>query len=178
MTKTVSIGLGGRNFIIDEDAYISLKCYLDTYEATLSDNKKEVMDEIEMRMADLLRASMNGREVVGIETVDSIAKAMGLPEGSGDAANSGYQTEPIHKFYRDSDDKKVGGVCSGIALFWDFDVTVVRIIALILLICGGAGFWVYVICWIIAPLAKTACEKCELRGIPCTVENMRKFTSR
>lgn len=176
MKKTVSIGLGGRNFIIDEDAYRSLKCYLDNYEATLSENRKEVMDEIEMRMADLLRDGMNGREVVDIEMIGNTAKAMGLPEGSGDDVCSG-SGGPVHKFYRDSDDKKIGGVCSGIALYWDFDVTVVRIISLILLFCGGTGFWAYVICWVIAPLAKTAKEKCELRGIPCTVENLQKFTN-
>jgi hypothetical protein len=52
----------------------------------------------------------------------------------------------------------------------------VRILFLIALICGSAGFWIYVIVWIAAPVANTAAEKCELRGIPATAENIRKFT--
>ena len=44
------------------------------------------------------------------------------------------------------------------------------------LICGSAGFWIYLVIWIAAPEAMTAAEKCELRGIPANAENIRRFT--
>jgi hypothetical protein len=41
---------------------------------------------------------------------------------------------------------------------------------------GSAGGWVYLVLWIIAPEARTAAEKCEMRGIPPTAENIRRFS--
>lgn len=186
MRKTVTIGLGGRNFIIDEDAYILLGSYLDGYAATLKENRKEIMDEVEMRIADLLRGGLNGQEVVDSKMVRNVAQQMGFPEV--DAAKGQHSPDTkstcvnpdghiTHKFYRDTDDRKIGGVCGGIAAYFDVDVTIIRIIALVILFCGGVGFWFYIICCIVAPSAYTAAEKCELRGIPCTADNLQRFTN-
>ena len=51
----------------------------------------------------------------------------------------------------DQQNKKIAGVCAGIANYLDIDVTVVRILFLIGLICGSFGFWVYLIVWAVAP---------------------------
>jgi hypothetical protein len=42
---------------------------------------------------------------------------------------------------------------------------------------GSAGFWIYVILWIAAPLAETPAQKCQMYGLPVTAENLRKFSS-
>jgi phage shock protein PspC (stress-responsive transcriptional regulator) len=84
--------------------------------------------------------------------------------------------DTARKLFRDPDGKKIGGVCSGIALFLNVDVVLIRVIFLIALICGSAGFWIYLIILIAAPEARTAAEKCELRGIPATAENIKRFT--
>ncbi|MBP3331479.1 MAG: PspC domain-containing protein [Tidjanibacter sp.] len=55
------------------------------------------------------------------------------------------------KFCRVSNGK-IAGVCGGIAKYLNLDVTLVRIIFLILLICGSLGFWAYLICWLVAPV--------------------------
>lgn len=60
-------------------------------------------------------------------------------------------TEEVRKLYRNSSDKKIAGVCSGLAKFLGLDPTIVRIVALLALIFGGIGFWAYIIIWIIAP---------------------------
>lgn len=80
-----------------------------------------------------------------------------------------------HKFYLNSDDKKIGGVCSGFAAYLDVDVTLVRIIMLCLLLIAGCGLLFYLICWAVAPTAYTAEEKCALRGLEPTPENKAKF---
>ena len=82
----------------------------------------------------------------------------------------------VRKFYRDREGKKIAGVCSGLALYLNIDVTILRIIFLVAFIFGSAGFWVYLVLWIIAPEARTAAEKCELRGIPPTAANIRRFS--
>jgi phage shock protein PspC (stress-responsive transcriptional regulator) len=57
------------------------------------------------------------------------------------------------KLYRSRDDRVIAGVCGGLAKYFGIDTTLVRIIALILLVPGGLpGFVPYVILWIIVPL--------------------------
>lgn len=46
----------------------------------------------------------------------------------------------------------IGGVCQGLADYFNVDVVLVRIIALVLLFAGSVGFWVYLALWIITPL--------------------------
>jgi len=47
----------------------------------------------------------------------------------------------------------------------------------VLLLCASCGFWIYLVLWIIAPKANTPTEKCELRGLEPTYENLSKFTT-
>ena len=54
---------------------------------------------------------------------------------------------------RSSTDKKIAGVCAGLADYFDMDPTIIRVIWLLLLICAGTGFLAYVILWIVLPLA-------------------------
>jgi phage shock protein PspC (stress-responsive transcriptional regulator) len=61
------------------------------------------------------------------------------------------ETPTPKKLFRKASDKKIAGVCSGIAEYLNVDVTVVRILFLIALICGSIGLWIYLIVWICAP---------------------------
>jgi phage shock protein PspC (stress-responsive transcriptional regulator) len=189
MKKTVNVAIGGCSFIIDEDAYNVIENYLDRFKAAIGteSSSKDVMEELESRIADLLKGRLAGREVVSSDMAEAVIGQLGYPEGYNpqeensnphdNSSSTGTNTEkPVRKLFRDPDDKKIAGVCSGLALFLGIDVVLVRILFLIALICGSAGFWIYVIVWIAAPVANTAAEKCELRGIPATAENIRKFT--
>lgn len=190
MKKTVNVAIGGCSFIIDEDACNALSNYLDRFKAAIGDSSssKEVMDELENRIADLLKGRLGSREVVTLAIAEEVIGQLGYPEGytgpescassdnGGQKQYDGYQERPVRKLYRDTDEKKIAGVCSGLALFLGVDVVIMRIIFLIAFICGTAGGWIYLIIWIAAPEAKTAAEKCELRGIPATAENIRRFT--
>lgn len=189
MKKTVNVAIGGCSFIIDEDAYNIIENYLDRFKAAIGteSSSKDIMEELESRIADLLKGRLAGREVVSSDMAEAVIGQLGYPEGYkpqeensnpyDNSSSTGTNTEkPVRKLFRDPDDKKIAGVCSGLALFLGIDVVLVRILFLIALICGSAGFWIYVIVWIAAPVANTAAEKCELRGIPATAENIRKFT--
>ncbi len=55
------------------------------------------------------------------------------------------------KLYRSTTNKKLFGVCGGLAEYFDIDATVVRIIFLILLLCAGGGGVAYLICALVMP---------------------------
>lgn len=54
---------------------------------------------------------------------------------------------------RSGRDKKIAGVCAGVAYYLDMDPTIVRVIWGVLAFCYGAGIVAYIILWIIAPVA-------------------------
>ncbi|MCQ2071909.1 MAG: PspC domain-containing protein [Bacteroidaceae bacterium] len=55
------------------------------------------------------------------------------------------------KLYRSSENKKICGVCQGLADYFDMDVTIMRIIFLVLLLCCGGGLLIYLICALVMP---------------------------
>ena len=58
----------------------------------------------------------------------------------------------MRKLYRSTTNKKIAGVCGGLAEFFNIDPTIIRIIFVILLLPGGfPGFIPYVILWIVVP---------------------------
>ena len=184
MKRTVNIALGGRCFTIEDDACNSLSSYLESYKAGLSPaGESEVMDELEMRIADLFEEKLKGRVVVPIEMVREIIDQLGMPEWQADAASENYKTPEQQKystskrFYRDMDTNMIGGVCSGLSIYLNVDIILIRVIFIVALFCGSVGFWIYVALWLLAPVARTAVQKCEQRGVPPTVENIRYFAN-
>ncbi len=59
----------------------------------------------------------------------------------------------MKRLYRSTTDKKIAGVCGGLAEYFNIDATIIRVIFAILLLPGGLpGFIPYVILWIVVPL--------------------------
>lgn len=54
-------------------------------------------------------------------------------------------------FTRSTTDRRIAGVCGGLAKYLNIDPTVIRIIFLALLLIFGGGFLLYLIIWIAAP---------------------------
>lgn len=57
----------------------------------------------------------------------------------------------MKRLYRSVKDKKISGVCAGMAEYFNIDVAIVRIIFLSAALFGGLGIVVYIICWICMP---------------------------
>ncbi len=55
------------------------------------------------------------------------------------------------RFYLSTNDKKIGGVCGGLAEYFDIDPLLVRIAFLFLIFCVGGGLMLYLILWLLAP---------------------------
>lgn len=58
------------------------------------------------------------------------------------------------KLYRSTTNKKLFGVCGGLAEYFDVDATVIRIIYLLLLLGAGIGLLAYLVCALIMPEKK------------------------
>lgn len=71
----------------------------------------------------------------------------------GAAAPAPTFAAPSRRLMRSSRDKKIGGVCAGLAEYFDLDPTIVRIVWLLAIFLGGTGFLLYVVLWIVLPLA-------------------------
>ena len=191
MKKVVNVGIGGKGFILDIDAYNKLDNYLGQFRSKISmgaDQAKDVMDDLEARIAELFSERLGTyKDVVDINLVDMVICQLGMPDGSefveNNTANNQYSTynnyeqQGIRKFYRDSVNKSIGGVCSGLAIYFSLDTALVRVLFVVCFFMGLASFWVYIILWLVAPLAVTPAQKCEMYGLPVTPENLSKFSN-
>ena len=73
------------------------------------------------------------------------------------------------KLMRSSRDKKIGGVCAGLADYFDLDPTIVRVVWLLAIFFAGTGFLIYIILWIALPLAPTTGAITAAPGTPAQV---------
>lgn len=78
------------------------------------------------------------------------------------------------KFYRDPENKVVGGVMAGIAAYTGWDIGLLRVLAVISLFFFGSGAAAYIIIMAITPEAKSLTDKMEMTGEPITLENIEK----
>ena len=55
------------------------------------------------------------------------------------------------KFYLSTSDKKIGGVCGGVASYFGVDSLLVRVLFLVAILEFGTGLLAYIILWLLAP---------------------------
>ncbi len=55
------------------------------------------------------------------------------------------------KLYKDIKNKKLAGVCAGLAEFLKMDVSLVRILWVVITLLGSLGLWIYIACALILP---------------------------
>ena len=79
------------------------------------------------------------------------------------------------KFYRDSDEKIIVGVCKGIANYLSINVIYVRILFLAMIFIGGWGLILYLILWIFSRSAKTVKQKMDMSGYKMDLDNLKKY---
>ena len=55
------------------------------------------------------------------------------------------------RFYLSTTDKKLGGVCGGLAEYFSLDPLIVRLVFVALILGWGCGLLLYILLWILAP---------------------------
>lgn len=190
MKKTFTINLAGTVYHIDEDAYNLLENYLSNLKHYFrkEEGGDEIVDDIERRISELCSEKLSSdKNVINIVDIENIISQIGSPEQMGcEEDNSSSHTINAEKktteeakknrrLFRNPDDKVLGGVTSGVALYLGVDVTIARLFLLLFVILGyGTLVPIYIICWILIPEATTAAEKLSMRGEAVTVENIGK----
>lgn len=193
MNKTLSIGLAGFSFMIEEQAYMKLSDYLTALRASLDPAEAdEVMHDIEIRMVEIFKESLGKREVINYQDVENMIAQIGTPEAIGEQEEAYYTESPKAKtspfsasqkqLFRDPENQKIAGVCAGLAHYVGMEVSWMRIIWVAIAILGilsahistGLQILVYVILWIAVPKAQTAADFLRMKGKPVNFDNIKQ----
>ena len=186
MNKTISISLAGFSFIIEEQAYEKLNAYLQALRNSLEkDEADEVMYDIEIRIAEIFRENLDKREVVNSDDVEKVIAQIGTPEAieGQNEENAGQETsqEKTRKeLFRDMKRGKIAGVCAGLAQYFGMDISLMRIIWILVFIftVGFVSVVAYVILWIVLPEAETASDFLKMQGKPINFDSLKEAGQR
>lgn len=199
MNKTVSIGLAGFSFVIDEYAYIKLSDYLNALRGSLEPlEADEVMHDIEIRIVEIFRESLGNRNVVNEHDVEKVIAQIGKPEiieeqeenyfSENHPDNTAYhgKTESPKTFFRDSENMAIGGVCSGLAHYFGVRIRIMRTIWLVLALLGIVSSFIstslviliYIILWVVIPRAKTASDFLKMKGKPLNFDSLKEQSNK
>ena len=148
MKKNISINISGIIFHIEEDAFDKLKEYLDginKYFSSFNDSQ-EIISDIESRIAEIFLAKLNDeKQVITLEDVESLTATMGSirdfqtveedfkednKEESSAQNERTFDQSYSKKLFRDGQRKILGGVCAGIAHYFNIDPLWIRLIFL------------------------------------------------
>ena len=194
MKKNITINLFGQLYNIDEDAYELLEKYQKNIRSYFSrrEGGDEVADDVEHRVAELFaELKEQGVEAITIEQVESIINRIGDPQEM-EAAEEGEETAPgampppvsegrsSRRFFRDADDRMLGGVISGATkYFGGTDPLPWRILFVLAVIFTWStlGF-IYLVVWALVPEASTAEERLQMRGEPVNPATIREEVMR
>lgn len=187
MNKTLSIGLAGFSFTIEEHAYIKLSDYLAALRNTLdAAEADEVMHDIEIRMVEIFKEILGKREVINDDDVEKVIAQLGAPEQIEEQEKAYYSEQNASKkaeeksaysgqkqLFRDPENGKIGGVCAGLANYLGIDPVWIRLLFVFFVITKGFGVLLYAILWIVVPEARTASDYLKMKGKPINFDNLK-----
>ncbi|HEV7121209.1 MAG TPA: PspC domain-containing protein [Candidatus Paceibacterota bacterium] len=177
MNKVTTINLGGTAYQLEEPGYDKLRAYLNDATAKLGNNpdKDEIILDLERAIAEKCDTYLTrGKNVVSTNEVEQIITDMGpvhAAEG-GEAAPHDAPSDSVKRLYRVHEHAWIFGVCSGLAAYFNVDVALVRIIAVLLLVVthGGAVFG-YILAAIFIPRANTPEKRAAAYGVPFSTQD-------
>ncbi|MFN7705255.1 MAG: PspC domain-containing protein [Chryseotalea sp.] len=181
MKKNISINISGIIFHIEEDGYDLLRKYLDSvnrYFASFEDSA-EILADIEGRMAEIFLGKLSeSKQVITAEDVNNLMAVMGSvndfkaaeqtenttefksentkqnePESKATFTQGGHykNTSQGKQLFRDQRRKILGGVCAGLANYFNVDAVWIRLLFVLLLFAYGTAFIAYLILWVAVP---------------------------
>lgn len=200
MNKTLSIGLAGFSFTIEEHAYIKLSDYLNALRSSLDASEAdEVMHDIEIRMVEIFKDSLGKREVINDTDVEKVIAQIGSPEKIEEQEEAYFSEKTSARkeysrsnytdkkqLFRDPEKQKVAGVCAGLAQYVGMDITTMRAIWLGIFVLGiftaaissSLIGLLYVILWIVLPKAETAADFLKMQGKPMNFDNLKNESNK
>lgn len=214
MNEVKKCSIGGISFTLEQNAYDALSTYIDTLKAAYQDDPdgEEILADIEARIAELILSTQSAEGVVARPLIDNIIKQLGTPSEIDDekaeqsaprnAEHTDLNGNPRipRRLYRDLANSKLGGVCAGLAKYFDVDPTWVRLAMFSPLIFSLVGqlnimnwYFIYkisslmgnlfgllvigyIIMWFSVPAASSARQKLEQQGERVTAQGIKANT--
>ena len=202
MNKTLSIGLAGFSFTIEEHAYIKLSDYLAALRSSLDVTEAdEVMHDIEIRMVEIFKDTLGKREVINDLDVEKVIAQIGSPEKIEEQEEAYFSEKTTNtkkeqrssanyngqkQLFRDPEHEKIAGVCSGLAHYVGMDISAMRAIWLGIAVLGIFSaaistmliILIYIILWIVLPRAETATDFLKMKGKPMNFDNLKQESTK
>ncbi|HVU17578.1 MAG TPA: PspC domain-containing protein [Candidatus Didemnitutus sp.] len=198
MNIVITVNLNGNAFQLEKNGYDTLREYLENAARQLEGNpdKAEIIADIEQSMADKFRTRLNAfKTVVVASEVDAVIAEMGpvqsaeggarsegapaaaaTPSSTGaDAGSAGEAPKAggVKRLYRINEGAMVSGVCNGLGAYFNIDVTIIRLLFVVLtLFTWGGGLLLYFVMSLVVPAAESPQEKAAaFGGGPSTAED-------
>lgn len=206
MNEIKKCSVAGVSLTLEKEAYERLNEYLQSLRDTYKDDLdgEEILADIEARIAELILSAQSAEAIIAKPLIDNIIKQLGSAEEiDEDGAERHAEMEDKYgnpriprRLYRDLESGKLGGVCAGIARYFDTDPAWIRLAAFIPLIAtpifGSLDIfqWLlpftgnlfglvvlgYLIMWFAVPAASSARQKLEMQGERITANSIRQTT--
>ena len=188
MKEIEKVSIGGYAFTLEKDASQEAADYLCGLEAHYlkEPGGKEIMEGIEERMAELLVDRCGTGGVATVEDIRAIIEIIGRPERieADDPAPEAPRPAQKKKLFRNPANSRLGGVCSGLAAYFDIEVTWMRLIfavvAIVVFFTGVEhGVWslsvplLYCILWVAMPAARTSQDRWAMKGESGNLNDIR-----
>ena len=161
MKQVININFQGRVIPIEVTAFELVKQYTDSLKLHFASEvgKEEIINDIEGRIGELFHERIkSGAACITELDVEAVISSIGRPEQfdreESDSAetkseeSSGPSTSGPKKLFRNEARKMLGGVCAGVADYFNVDVVIVRVLFIIFF---GPLFLPYIILWIALP---------------------------
>ena len=191
MKQVDKVSIGGYAFTLEKEASQAVAAYLK--EMSVHYPNPEIVEGIEERMAELLSEKTPPGGIVTLATIQQITGILGRPETieEEEPEHTATQEErPKKKLYRDMENARVAGVCSGLAKFFDVDPIVFRLIFVVCTLLGLFGVFgvfryhaefvsisfpvLYIVLWVCMPAALTVRQRWEQKGQDGSAESIRR----
>src|ERR1700739_2872982 len=186
MNKTIIININGIVFHIEEDAYEVLKSYMSDVKRHFmnSADSLEITTDIENRIAEMFNELLarESKQVIVEQDVKEVIGQMGTVEDFEKSeqdteptfSNTYYNTAEKRRLFRDPDDRILGGVCAGIANYFDIQVVWIRLAFALTVFFAGTGALLYIILWIVVPKAVTRADRMAMKGEKLNLQGFKK----
>jgi len=157
MKKTLTINIGHSIFNIEEDAFEILNRYLDSIKNYFEkiDSDSDIIKDFELRIAENFSSKVSSsKQCIDLSDVKEVIEIMGslddFKEIYNDTESENIKEEKTinNKLFRDSSNRIIAGVCSGIAEYFKIDPIIVRVL---FFIAVPLNLIVYIIFWIGIP---------------------------
>jgi len=178
MRKVTLVSLGGNTYQLEEEAHVAVAAYLDRASRALAANpdRAEILADLEQAIADKCDTFLGKhKEVILATEALQIIREMGPVQGNGEegaaaldaeaaGADAGSVRPRRRRLMRLPEEGMMGGVCSGIAAYFNIDVVWVRLAFVLLVFVTGVWLFAWLAMLIVMPAARTPEQIASARG--------------